>query len=1429
MKKIARSALAVLLTAMLSSCTNPFITISKSEADQSTTSVTLDKSEMKIGIGETGQLTVSVSPDSLSCKDVYWTSSDESVFSVANGTVTGISAGNGLATVTTVIDSRTSSCAVQIAKRVTIVFDSQGGSSVNKIFCFPGDEIMAPSSPSYEGYAFAGWYTDSACTSAVNFVTNSDGYSMYTVPVVESSATAATITFYAKWITDGTSVTVSYNYSGHGTDTDISSATGNTITLPTPAAVSGYTFCGWYTSSDFSSVCYAAGSDFTVTGAVTFYAKWIEAESTVAVTGVSLNKSEVSLTVGNTVTLTAEVLPSDATNTAVTWSSSNTSAASVSSAGEVTGIAAGSAEITATTSDGNYKASCTVTVAKAKVAVTGVTLSSSSLTLAAGETTSLTATVTPSDAADTSVAWSSDNTAVAAVSDGTVTAVASGTAVITVTTTDGAYKVSCTVTVTKGLSSISLSAGGTLYEGKTTDITVTAAYSDSSTADVSSDAVLAIDNTAVASISGATLTGVAASNTVKVTASYTYGGTTKTATLSVPVNFYGIRILTATSLGYGNIHYWSCSDKTTYPNTTWPGTDMSAGTGSPVSTSDYYYDFAGASAVSLLITNDSGAKLCGTDMAVSEMGVYRVTSSGCAKVTSSSVVTSNLTIYVKSSSVPTIWVWENGGNAVSTLMGYTWTSQPSMSATVTGDDITYNDGTWWKYDIAAKYLSGKPICFMLNAINTVTYSSDMTSTFWYDGTKYYSADPTTVPEPVAPSVTIKPASTASLPLKGSIVVTLDNGYDTISEASVTVSGAVTKAYTYSDFTDDSLTIKVSSLTSSASQAITVSASVKNSKGTGTASVSYTTADVASDVFTWDNALVYFVMTDRFYDGDTTNDHSYYRVNNSTDSSVPDVATFHGGDIAGLTAKLDYLDSLGVNAIWITAPYEQVHGWVSGKNDKFPHYSFHGYYTLDWTEMDKNMGTVEEFRTFVDAAHAKGIRVVMDIVMNHTGYNTVEDMITYNFGSFSGGTPSHGWIASTDGTWQANTNGTWSVLWGSDSDTSASGGQGWQNWWQSWVRAFSGKYGYQTPGGSNETMSLAGLPDLYTESTTADDIPVFLAKKWSDEGTSNDSYRVPAASDLRQTISGYAPHDYTEHWLASWVREFGIDGFRVDTAKHVERARWGELKDLCEAALSEWRADTKRSASSTAKSWDEGFWMTGECWGWSNSVSGEYYTTGKFDSMINFALNGSQWGGSGTSGTVPTTSTWESYASLINSSASDSDGNGNHNNMLTYVSSHDTGLCRPSDEDNLGTMLCLLPGGVQIFYGDETARPAVSDYYGDTDMATRGDMNWSSYDASVYSHWCKVGTFRKNHPAVGAGTQTTIASGTTYGRTYSGTAGDDAVVIYVGSSASTVSVGSIFSSGTKVKNEYNGETASVGSDGTVTFATSCTPVLIGAAE
>lgn len=82
---------------------------------------------------------------------------------------------------------------------------------------------------------------------------------------------------------------------------------------------------------------------------------------------------------------------------------------------------------------------------------------------------------------------------------------------------------------------------------------------------------------------------------------------------------------------------------------------------------------------------------------------------------------------------------------------------------------------------------------------------------------------------------------------------------------------------------------------------------------------------------------------------------------------------------------------------VSAPYEQIHGYVdSGKG--FAHYSYHGYYVLDYTETDANFGTKEEFQTLVDTAHKHGIRVVLDIVMNHSGYNSVADMEEFGFGT-----------------------------------------------------------------------------------------------------------------------------------------------------------------------------------------------------------------------------------------------------------------------------------------------------------------------------------------------------------------------------------------------------------------------------------------------
>ena len=165
----------------------------------------------------------------------------------------------------------------------------------------------------------------------------------------------------------------------------------------------------------------------------------------VEVTGITLSKTSITLVEGDTRRLTATVKPSDATNDSVSWSSSNTSVATVSSGGTVTARPAGTAPITATTSNGKT-ATCKVTVTP-EVEVTSVSVSPSSVTLEAGQQKTLSVSLYPSDATDDSVEWTSSDTSVATVSSsGTVTAVAPGTARITATAASGRYDY-CRVTV----------------------------------------------------------------------------------------------------------------------------------------------------------------------------------------------------------------------------------------------------------------------------------------------------------------------------------------------------------------------------------------------------------------------------------------------------------------------------------------------------------------------------------------------------------------------------------------------------------------------------------------------------------------------------------------------------------------------------------------------------------------------------------------------------------------------------------------------------------------------------------------------------------------------------------------------------------------------------------------------------------------------
>ena len=480
-------------------------------------------------------------------------------------------------------------------------------------------------------------------------------------------------------------------------------------------------------------------------------------------------------------------------------------------------------------------------------------------------------------------------------------------------------------------------------------------------------------------------------------------------------------------------------------------------------------------------------------------------------------------------------------------------------------------------------------------------------------------------------------------------------------------------------------------------------------------------------FTWDNATVYFVITDRFANGRTDNDQSYGRKKDGKQ----EIGTFHGGDLAGLTQKLDYIASLGVNAIWLSPPFEQIHGWVGGgQRGDFPHYGYHGYYTQDFTRLDANIGTDSELKNFVDQAHKKGIRVLLDVVMNHPGYATLMDMHQFNFGNLKANqthTMPDNW-----GHWLPGDNQNFH----SYHDSINYNDPQWGNWWgKDWIRA--GVYNYDRgPSASADPIkgSLAFLPDFKTESSKSVQLPPLLRTK-------------------KDTRAKYIPNatvrDYLTAWLSDWVEKYGIDGFRVDTVKHVEGDSWIQLKEQASLALKK-----HRQKHGTKKGFDEEFWMVGEVF--PHRVEKSQYFSQGFDAVINFDFQ-RKHAKNGANCLKNVDSTFTEYATRLNSDP--------NFNVMTYISSHDTQLFSTlaktkQVQKRVAAPLLLLPGAVQIYYGDETMRlagPAGSD----KTQGTRSDMNWAEINSgkvdNVLNHWKKIGQFRNRHPAIGAGQHKVISN------------------------------------------------------------------------
>jgi alpha-amylase len=498
---------------------------------------------------------------------------------------------------------------------------------------------------------------------------------------------------------------------------------------------------------------------------------------------------------------------------------------------------------------------------------------------------------------------------------------------------------------------------------------------------------------------------------------------------------------------------------------------------------------------------------------------------------------------------------------------------------------------------------------------------------------------------------------------------------------------------------------------------------------------------------WNSATVYFLLTDRFANGDSSNDHALGRAQ---DGAV--LRSFQGGDLAGVLRKIEqgYFDSLGVDAIWMTPFVEQVHGSVDEGIGKT--YGYHGYWTRDWTAVDPALGSADDLRALVDAAHRRGIRVLMDAVLNHTGPVTPQD----------------------------------------------------PQWPDDWVRTTpSCVYRDYT---TTVDCMLADLPDIRTDSDDPVELPQPLTEKWEREGRL-DPELAELDAFFERTGHPRAPRYYIIKWLTDWVREIGFDGYRVDTAKHFEETVSAELKREAERAFADWKEAHPDQVLDNLP-----FYMLGEVYGYEPSQGRDFDFGDRtvdffgygYDGLINFGFKGDVAG--------PLNELFTRYSAAL------SEGELRGVAILNYVSSHDDGS--PYDRDRndplgAGTRLLLSPGGAQIYYGDELARP-LSVEGAETDANLRSFMNWMDVErggatAAILEHWRKLGRFRQAHPAVGAGVHRRLqADPYVFSRILETANLQDRVLVAMdqGEGPKTLPVFDVFPNGTELVDAYSGETGTV---------------------
>lgn len=489
----------------------------------------------------------------------------------------------------------------------------------------------------------------------------------------------------------------------------------------------------------------------------------------------------------------------------------------------------------------------------------------------------------------------------------------------------------------------------------------------------------------------------------------------------------------------------------------------------------------------------------------------------------------------------------------------------------------------------------------------------------------------------------------------------------------------------------------------------------------------------------EDEVVYFVLPDRFANGDPTNDLGGLPDGKLVSGYDPThKGFFHGGDLAGLTAKLDYLEDMGITAIWFAPIFKNkpVQGPEGGESA-----GYHGYWVTDFTSIDPHFGTNEEFKAFVDAAHARGMKVYMDIITNHTA-----DVIRYAEGDETG----YKYRSVADFPYSRKLGADGAAInegfMGDDVQTE-----------ENFAKLTDPTYAYTpvVPDAENDVKVPAWLND-----------PIYYHNR-GDTTFSGESSRYGDFVGLDDLFTAHPRvlAGMTEIY-GNWIKEFGIDGFRIDTARHVNPEFWQSfVPAMLEIAEAEGIPN---------------FHIFGEVYKDSadNGYIAQYTRRDGFPAVLDFAFQYA------VTQAVSGEQSPEVLTQMFDGDVLYEGGEEAARTMPTFLGNHDMGrfstllknkLPGISQDELLArvklghAMLMTLRGSPVIYYGDEqgfvgdgndqAARenmfPSQTDSYNDNNLigtdATTAEENYDQAHP-LYSLIKEFAAIRKAHPALARGKQ-----------------------------------------------------------------------------